>query len=445
MGTNKKYMEKLFPRKKNLVRNSFAANCVKDMNLYGPFNHHSFKRSSVISCNFFTTDLKYSAWTGSFFREVNFKNSKLIGANLQLCVFDECLFSENDKKNDKSFMNISFCNCLFKYTKFINITFKNCVLTDATFISCEFENCKFQSSSFDGTKFIKCNFDHLIARNMNLDYSQYRDCEFRNSQISLFQIAYTLGLLQCIPKDSDNVFAFQGKEIAPKVFFNEYIYYLCEYFKDLKDLYPLSNLFYFLENKDAKKLIIRGIKEAMVSQKYKLVLHYCELINYYFCLNSKEKHELISFLNSTIEAISLNENIREAVKYSILIQHYLLNKYDNIPHCYISIETEYNVKNGSEIKDLIAELDNLLIIEQGEKGEHSITITHNSPIWLDIVLAIGSSILGAYLKEEVIDRIINKLKEIFKNKKIKLKNITIKNSDKNEIKIINQKDNKSDQ
>lgn len=423
------YMEKLFPRKKNLVRNSLNVDKAEDMNFFGPFIHHSLKRSSISHSKFIQSKLNYSAWTESFFYDVSFNNCVLNGANMQLCVFELSSFICTDDCNLSFYKNISFCNCLFKNCKFENIIFKNCVLTDATFISCQFINCKFQSSSFDGTKFIQCQFDKLVARNMNLDYSQYRNCTFKNSQVSLFQIAYTIGLLQCITYDSDNEFAFQGRTISSTSFYKEYINYLITFFRERGDLFPLSNLLFFVQNDEAKNYITSGIKIAMSAQKYRLVLHYCELINYYNCLSSIEKRELIAYLNASIKSISTNQNISEAIKYSVLIEHYLLDKYDNIPHYYISIETDYASAAGEQISSLISELDEILILEQGERGEHNITITHNSPLWLDIILAVGGSIVGAYIKEVLIDRLIIKIRSLFKNRKIKLKNITIKDDD----------------
>lgn len=62
-------------------------------------------------------------------------------------------------------------------------------------------------------------------------------------------------------------------------------------------------------------------------------------------------------------------------------------------------------------------------------GEHNITITHNSPLWLDIILAVGGSIVASYIKEKLLDRLIDKIRQLFKNKNIKMKKITIKKPD----------------
>lgn len=423
----KKYeeaMKKLFPREKNFVRNTLLANQVEDMSVLGPFVHTSLKRSSISQSNFKNIMLKYSAWSESHFFKVEFKNCNLTGVNMQLCVFEHCSFTDESILN-----NVSFCNSLFKNTVFINIVFRNCILTDAKFISCKFINCKFQSSSFDGTKFVFCDFEHLIARNMNLDYSQYRNCNFYNSELSLFQIGYTIGMLQGVSSQSDNMFAFQGQTIPSERFYSEYIEYLIEYFTSREDLFPLSNLLLFLGGENAKQCIMRGIKEAINKQKYRLVLHFCELINYYNCLNSSEKRDIISFLNTSISTFALNENISESIKYSVLIEHYLLDQYDNVPHCYISIETDYTVDTSNSISNLITELDDILVYEQGQFGEHNITITHNSPLWLDIILAVGGSIVASYIKEKLLDRLIDKIRQLFKNKKIKMKKITIKKPD----------------
>ncbi len=414
-------VKKLFPRKRNFVKNSLCANHVDNMNCFGSFVHCSYKRSQLKYSKFIDSDMHNSAWTDSDFFNVEFSGCNLNNANLQLCIFDNCSFKDIAKIN-----NASLNHGYYKNVEFENIEFINCVFSEAIFINCKFINCKFKSSSFDGTKFLLCEFNHLIARNLNMDYSQYRECRFYNSEISLFQCAYTTGILQSLEMSENNYFAFQGKNLPVSKFYNEYIHYLTSYFNERGEFFPLANIECYRGNIiEGKLLIEKGIKTSIQSQKYRLALHYCELINFYNCFTSAEKRQIIQFTNLCLACLQDEENISEALRYSVLIEHVLLNNYDNRTVYYISLQTDLIDEKDECIPSFVTDLDKLLSEYQGHTGEHNLTITHNSPLWLDIVLALGCGIVANYLKDGI-DLIIKKIKNYAQERKIKINNITIK-------------------
>lgn len=364
-----------------------------------------------------------SAWTDSNFFKVNLINCNLNSVNLQMCVFDNCTF-----KDIEYIYSASLNHGYYKNVTFDNIEFKNCVFADAIFINCKFINCKFKSSSFDGTKFILCEFQNLIARNLNMDFSQYRDCRFYNSEISLFQCAYTIGLLQALNNDeNNNVFAFQGKNLVSELFYKEYIDYLTVYLNEQQEYFPIANIELFKGNTDYGKTLIEiGIKNSIQDQKYRLAVHYCELINYYNCFNSVEKRNLTQYISLCIASVQGEENISEALRYSVIIEHILLNSYDNRRVYYISLQTDLiEQSNDNDITSFITDLDKLLTDYQGNSGEHNITVTHNSPLWLDIVLALGCGVVANYLKDGI-DLLIRKIRKYAKDRRTKIKNITVK-------------------
>lgn len=273
---------------------------------------------------------------------------------------------------------------------------------------------------------MKCSFENLVARNLNMDFSQYRECSFDNCQISLFQCSYTIGLLQHLIDNPNNVFAFQGRNLTTSQFYEEYINYLIPYFETQDEFFPLSNILFFKNDfENAKRCVKLGFQKAILSKKFKLALYYCSLINYYNCLSSLEKRQLIEFLNTNLKQLQNNENISEYIRNSVLIENSLLSKYDNRTVYYISLRTDLIDNENECVSSFISEIDNLLVEQQGSSGEHNITITHNSPLWFDIVLAIGCSIAAGYMKDGI-DILIKKIKEIAQKKKVKLSNITIK-------------------
>ena len=436
MKNNTDYLDaikKLFPRKKNQVRNALRVNDIEDINFLGPFVHCSYKRSQLNRVVIRDVDFKFSAWTESRFYSVTFENSNLSGTNFQLCVFDNCKFTKKLLAK-----NISYNHAYFKNTTFQDVEFKNCVFSDAVFMNCKFENCTFKSSSFNGTKFVNCTFNGLVARNLNLDYSHYRNCLFYNSQISLFQSAYTIGLLQSLQDNfHNNVFAFQGRNLSIDLFYSEYINYLIPYFSESDEYFPVANILCFKgENEKGQELIGIGIRKAILEEKYRLALHYCELINYYNCFSSIEKRKIIQYMNSCLSQVQEKENISEAIRYSLIIENSLLNNYDSRPVYYISIQTDLIETNDRNTTDFIASLDELLMVEQGPYGEHNIKITHNSPLWLDIIIAIGASVVAGYLKD-VMDLLILKIKDLAQKKNTNIKDITVKGIENTEANINN--------
>ena len=429
-------MEKLFPRRKNFVKNRLLVNNINNMNSLGPFVHCSYKRSQLINVVFTDSDMHNSAWTDSSFNKVKLINCNLNSANFQMSSFDECLVKNN------RICNASFNHGYYKNVKFENIEFNNCVFSDTIFMNCQFINCKLKSSSFDGAKFILCTFDRLIARNLNMDFSQYRACDFHNSEISLFQCAYTIGIIQALnSRDNENVFGFQGTNLSTDRFFDEYIDYLIVYFKEQNEYFPLANIELYKKNISyGKALIGKGIRDAVKNHKYRVALHYCELINYYNCFSSIEKREIINDIGLFIASVQGEENVSEAIRYSVLLEHVLLNSYDNRQVYYISLQTDLieQSKNNNEITSFIANLDKLLTTYQGNEGEHNITITHNSPLWVDIVLAIAGGIAGNYLKDGL-DCIIKKIKTYVRKRKTKLTSLTVKVIDSVDAIIENNK------
>jgi uncharacterized protein YjbI with pentapeptide repeats len=67
------------------------------------------------------------------------------------------------------YSNSTFANISFLQAKLRHGTFRNCV-----FVECYFRRTDIRNSSFIGCKFINCNFGHVIIRDCDFRYAEFR-------------------------------------------------------------------------------------------------------------------------------------------------------------------------------------------------------------------------------------------------------------------------------
>lgn len=429
--------KKLFPRRrKNQVKNHIDANCVENMNIFGPFQHKSFKRSFIKNSKFSHSKIVFSAWTGTRYEFTSIVYSVIRNSNMQSCVFTDCNFS----MLDEPIRNTTFDNTLFINTIFDNVDFKSCNFTDSRFINCEFKSCTFLSCNFDGANLIDCSLKNVSARNLNLDYSHFSNCKIQSCEFSLFQLFYTIGLPQILESStlsdtlSNNVLAFHGKNIGITDLIYEYTNYLIAYYTEVGEYFPLANIFGFKRDVDMfKEYVILGIKNAVATKKFKLAVHFSELINYYGYLKSIEKRLISDFMNEMLNEWQKNEDITEYIKYIAVIEKNLIYQYTNRPIVYINMRTEKQL-NEKDLSEFLLLADSGFNELQGTGGEHYISFSHNSPSFFDIVLAVGESVVGAAILEGI-KLLVKKLSQWVKKRgnnifKSSIKEIDVNNESK---------------
>lgn len=395
-------LKKLFPRRKvSQVKNHIDANGVDNLNIFGPFQHKSFKRSFIRNSKFEDSQIILSAWTGTRYEWTTFKHSIIRNSNMQSCVFTNCIFTMRGAQ----IKNTTFDDTLFINTEFVDVVFKSCNFTDVRFINCKFESCSFTSCNFDGANLVKCVLNNVIARNLNLDYALFNNCKIQGSEFSLFQLFYTIGLVQTIKNNqidcNDNVLAFHGKNIKITDLLSEYQKYLITYYFEVGEFFPLANIYGFNHiNEKFKETAILGIENAIVAKKFRLATHFSELINYYGLLKSIEKRAILDFMNDMLNEWQQEEDVTEYIKYIAIIENNLMYQYINRPVIYVNLRTE-NQLSDNDLAEFLLIVDNGFNNLQGKDGEHCISFSHNSPLFFSIMLAIGESIAGTAIYEGI--------------------------------------------
>lgn len=397
-------LKKLFPRRRsNQVKNHIDANCLNDLNVFAPFTHKSFKRSFIKESKFINSEITFSAWTGTRYESIIFQHSIIRNCNMQSCVFLDCTLTNFVEQ----LKNTTFDDTLFINTKFEKVDFKGCNFTNARFINCEFISCRFISSNFDGATFIECKLNGVIARNLNLDFAQFKNCEIYNSEFSLFQIFYTIGLTQLL-NDNCSIdrwtqckLAFHGSNLNYNELVSEYIMYLKTYYTEMGEYFPLANIYGLCKDvENFKEYAILGIKNAVATKKFRLAIHFSELINYYGYLRSIEKRFIVDSMNGMLNEWQQEEDITEYLKYITIIEKNLLYENLNRPVVYVNIRTEEQL-NEQDLSEFLLLADTGFTDLQGGDGEHFISFSHNSPTFFEILLAIGGSVAGSAIYEGV--------------------------------------------
>ena len=93
----------------------------------------------------------------------------------------------NEKYDNKTFANQRFDkkwniefkifqNCTFSKMGFLQSQFKNIELRYSIFIDCYFRNAKFEAVDFTGVLFINCNFDSATFVNCIFEYAKFTNC-----------------------------------------------------------------------------------------------------------------------------------------------------------------------------------------------------------------------------------------------------------------------------
>lgn len=100
---------------------------------------------------------------GGVFKQIIFKNCKLIG-----CGFDEA-----------SFFDVVFENCDFSNSSFSDACFKNCM-----FLECRAVSADFYGSSFRHVSFEKCNIEDAGFDAVRMSYVKAEDTDFSEASFS---------------------------------------------------------------------------------------------------------------------------------------------------------------------------------------------------------------------------------------------------------------------
>jgi len=140
--------------------------------------------------------------TDKKFEKINYSEKPLDKGEYESCTFTYCDFANTDLSNIL-FIECSFINCnlsLVKLTKtaFRDVTFKDCKMLGMLFNNCndfgfsvQFENCQLNHSSFFKLKLKKTLFKNCSLEEVDFSESDLTESKFDGSQLKEARFEHT--------------------------------------------------------------------------------------------------------------------------------------------------------------------------------------------------------------------------------------------------------------
>lgn len=127
-----------------------------------------------LNCRFSGCNLSLIIVQETIFRDVDFKNCKMLGLAFEKCAhFGMTFHFENCNLNHASFYKIKIKGTTFTHCSLHEVDFGGCDLTSSVFDTCDFMN-----ASFDQTILIKANFNNSINIGLDPENNKIKNASF---------------------------------------------------------------------------------------------------------------------------------------------------------------------------------------------------------------------------------------------------------------------------
>ncbi len=386
----------------------------KDTIITEDYSTKNLNQAVFINCKFVDSNLSCVSFVNSKFFNCEFYNCNLSSINFRNSIISDCVFNGNNSFNNSKLGNCKLLNCHFFSCELNSVSFD-----EATLCSCKFEKNKWNAVTTDLCKFDSCFFDSVVFRNMNFEFSIFRDIHMHNMKLPFPTIPYIYGGLQYLISTNDDINITSQHNLKEGISKEKYLdelhnlevfySYSCNYF-------PLANIYFAQEKKlQGKAAIVYGINKAIENHDYRMIENYARLIQINSVFDMTERYNLYY---NTISKISTQEAISydDANRCLFNFRTFLFNSGDDSSF-HLSIKT--GIESETQLANLICKIEEVIRSAQ-TTSSYSIELRHNSPFELFVNLfadydsvcyLLGSLLL--FLKG--IDTVINKVFEHIKN------------------------------
>lgn len=351
----------------SLMKNGVYYNCqFENVNFYGTAGSNSIiEKSKLKNCNIKNANFTYSKLSNS---ELIFKSTS--------STYDYSDFSEATILKSKIEAS-SFSECYFWNSKIINSQIKH---------------CEFRKSIF-----YNCFFEKLDLSKTTLDYSEFANSTLYNVTLPFF------GILNLVSGFAEIV---NQKRVYFKPSTSDYTVMSTEYIENLRLLKPvffyennflaLANIYtYDGEVENAYLVILHGLKYACKMKNFVLIRQLCKFasLNNYFHTNQlKEFYELLDdTLNvEHLEYVEYHNYLNELY----MAKRMLIDCPFNRDIIEIELKTKFEYINTEKLTETFR-IINSMIEQHAPDSNNYITVRHNSPI--DISIVVSDNIYFLYL------------------------------------------------
>ncbi len=131
------------------------------------FSGSNFSDIKFIDCEFKSCNLSLVKLIKTVFRDVTFKDCKLLGLLFENCnPFGFALSFNNCNLTHASFFKLEMKKANFENSKLQEVDFSECNLTAAVFGNCDFLNAKFENTILEKAD-LRSSYNYLIDPNIN--------------------------------------------------------------------------------------------------------------------------------------------------------------------------------------------------------------------------------------------------------------------------------------
>lgn len=386
----------------------------KDTTITEDYSTKNLNQAIFINCKFNSSNLSRVSFVNSKFFNCEFCNCNLSSINFRNSVISNCTFNA-----DNCFDNSKFGNCKLSNCYFIGCELNSVSFDEATICSCEFEKNIWNAVTTDLCKFDSCSFSSVVFKNMNFEFSVFRDIHMNNMKLPFPTIPYIYGGLQYLISTNDDINITSQHNIKTGISKEEYLGELTNlevFYSFSCNYFPLANI-YFAQGKktQGKAAIVYGINKAIENHDYRMIENFARLIKINSVFDMTERYNLYY---NTISRISAQEVISydDANRCLFNFRTFLFNSGDDSSF-HLSIKTD--IESETQLATLICKIEDIIRSTQ-ISSTYNIELRHNSPFELFVNLfsdydsvcyLLGSLLL--FLKG--VDTVINKVFEYIKN------------------------------
>ena len=377
------------------------------------YSHKGMKQSKFHFVRFISCVFDSTALTGSQFRHVWFKRSKIVGSSFACCDFYEVTF---DGKGVSRFHANNFSLSTFERTDFFDIQFVNSGMLSSLFHNCVFENVVFRSSTLEGTKFLKCELNNCDLSSVNVEFVCIANSVLKNVSFPFYQFPYVIGAAKYLRDCETGIVLSAGGKTVSVTEYNENLDNLICFFADKNEYFPMCNLAIAKGDLSAaREYLMSGINAAMAeyNRDFRMVRYFCQLALYHDILDEQTRYKILSNLDEFLLQKDVPEQqLNYYMTYAGNIRTMLMAGGPETVTFHLSIKTNIKRDNASGIgfvNKLVQELNEALSEANGESG-FQVSISNYSPfeIFIDVLTYVGSVASIASIIWMVIDAINRK-------------------------------------
>lgn len=358
---------------------------------HSDYTNKGIRRSRVSGKQFVKSIFKNSAAAGSNFFDCIFDRCHIINANFQECSFIKSKIINNIKGN--SIIHSNFNESLFADEFALdNNYFEHSVFYNTTFLGGKISNTVFYSCTLEGATFSDVLLKNVRFTDMNIDYALFENIKMHNVILPFSQICYTFGLLPYLKETTDEVYVTSAANEQGYISKDEFIDlmpHFIKYYTEIKDFFPLANIYFFMnDNEKAKQAILAGILEGVSETDFRKIKYLCKLIYIYGVFNFHERQDILDYIYSHISFSEMHSSIRYSyLVYKKEIESYLLNSnYKGIVTAEINVLTNVFPTETLKLGVLLSTIEEVIQLYKSPLGEHQIVCRHNSAEAFSIIL-----------------------------------------------------------